>query len=390
MKIKTGHGTISLMLLLAIYSISMVTSLPGLGISPILGRLENIFKEASELQLQLLESLPSFIIVPFILISGRLSLRINKKKLLITGLTIFSICSIIYPLAKSLPLLLWISAFLGIGSGLVIPFSTGLVADYFSGPSRTRQLGYVSAINNLSLILATLFSGYLAGINWHYSFLVYCLAGISLFFSFFLDPCPPDTSPEKSSSKQSSKFKWPVKLMLFYFFITFLALAIPLNLALYMHNLKIGTATTAGNLISVFFLAVTLPGFFLNRIIRLLKEYTNILSLAAISVGLLFFTLTGGLALLTLGTALIGLGYGIMQPIIYDKTANSVSKPHAIYVLSLVMVMNYIAIVVYPFIISIFSSDSAYFPFLLCTILGMLFTLFAFFRKKTAVIGMQV
>lgn len=387
MKIKTGHGSITLIALLAIYSISMITSLPGLGISPILGRLEVIFSDASQLKLQLLESLPSFIIVPFILISGRLSLWINKKKLLIIGLAVFFICSILYPFARSLSLLLWISAFLGIGSGLVIPFSTGLVADYFSGAARTRQLGYVSAINNLTLVLATLFAGYLAGINWHYSFLVYCLSGVSLFFSFFLDNRPPYALA--GSAKETSKFKWPVRLMLFYFFITFIVLAIPFNLAIYMHNLKIGTASTSGNLISVFFLAITLPGFMLNRLLKMFGKYTNIVCLVAVSIGLLCFTLNAGLALLMAGTILIGLGYGIMQPIIYDKTAERVSKPHATYALSLVMVMNYIAIVVYPFILNIFSNDSAYFPFIFSTILSIAFTVFAFFRKNAPVIGIQ-
>ena len=81
MKIQTGHGMITLTALLAIYSISMVTSLPGLAISPILGDLKNIFKDASDLELQMLESLPSFIIVPFILLAGRLSLKINKKRI---------------------------------------------------------------------------------------------------------------------------------------------------------------------------------------------------------------------------------------------------------------------------------------------------------------------
>ena len=54
MKIQTGHGMITLTALLAIYSISMVTSLPGLAISPILGDLKNIFKDASDLELQML------------------------------------------------------------------------------------------------------------------------------------------------------------------------------------------------------------------------------------------------------------------------------------------------------------------------------------------------
>ena len=100
---------ITLTALLAIYSISMVTSLPGLAISPILGDLKNIFKDASDLELQMLESLPSFIIVPFILLAGRLSLRINKKRILIIGLSIFFGCSVIYPFSNSL-WLLWLSA----------------------------------------------------------------------------------------------------------------------------------------------------------------------------------------------------------------------------------------------------------------------------------------
>ena len=100
MKIKTGQGNMTLQKLIAIYSISMVTSLPGLAISPILGKLESIFSSTSELQLQMLESLPSFIIVPFILLAGRMSLYFNTKKLLITGLAIFSACSIAYPFAE--------------------------------------------------------------------------------------------------------------------------------------------------------------------------------------------------------------------------------------------------------------------------------------------------
>ena len=140
MKIQTGHGMITLTALLAIYSISMVTSLPGLAISPILGDLKNIFKDASDLELQMLESLPSFIIVPFILLAGRLSLRINKKRILIIGLSIFFGCSVIYPFSNSLWLLLVVSALLGVGAGMIIPFSTGLIADNFTKRYRTRQL----------------------------------------------------------------------------------------------------------------------------------------------------------------------------------------------------------------------------------------------------------
>lgn len=255
MKIQTGHGMITLTALLAIYSISMVTSLPGLAISPILGDLKNIFKDASDLELQMLESLPSFIIVPFILLAGRLSLRINKKRILIIGLSIFFGCSVIYPFSNSLWLLLVVSALLGVGAGMIIPFSTGLIADNFTKRYRTRQLGIASSITNITLVLATFLAGVLADINWHYAFLVYCLSGISLLFAFKLNSAPPAT-PQKAQPTNdtpvSASHNWPVALMFLYYFITFIVLTVPFNLSIYMETLKFKDPDISGSYISVF------------------------------------------------------------------------------------------------------------------------------------------
>ena len=321
-----GHGTISLTALLAIYSISMVTSLPGLAISPILGDLQHIFKGASDLELQMLESLPSFIIVPFILLAGRLSLHVNKKKILIIGLAIFFGCSIIYPFSNSLSLLLVVSALLGVGAGMIIPFSTGFIADNFTKRYRTRQLGIASSITNLTLVLATFLAGVLADINWHYAFLVYCLSGISLLFAFKLKSTPPPVTPLRTitATTTSTKHQWPVALMLLYYFITFLVVTVPFNLSIYMETLKhYKDPDISGTLISVFFLAMTIPGVFINNIISGLKTNTNFIALCCITLGFVLFILKAGLVILTIGILLIGLGYGCMPPIIYDKTSAS-------------------------------------------------------------------
>ena len=58
MKIQTGRGTISLIILIGIWSISALTSLPGLAVSPILGDLKTIFPDSSDLDIQMLTSLP--------------------------------------------------------------------------------------------------------------------------------------------------------------------------------------------------------------------------------------------------------------------------------------------------------------------------------------------
>jgi len=388
MNIKTGTGTISLATLLAIYSISMVTSLPGLAISPILGDLETIFKGASDLELQLLESLPSFIIVPFILLAGKLSTHANKKRLLIIGLAIFFACSVVYPFANSLTLLLVVSALLGIGAGMVIPFSTGLIADYFTDEYRTRQLGISSSITNISLVLATFLAGILADINWHLPFLVYCLAGISLLFAFKLENRDPQIAPQIATSRKGG-FTWPVGLMLFYYLITFLALTIPFNLSIHMEQLHIGEASTSGTLISIYFLAMTLPGFCINQLLARFGKNTNFLASALMTVGLLLFIPFRDVLALTVGVTLIGLGYGCMQPIIYDKTSRETEHPT--YALALVMAMNYVAIVTYPFILqgleSLWDSHSTYFVYILNTLLCAAFTLLVYFRRGEGALG---
>lgn len=43
MKIETGQGTIPLITLLGIWSISALNALPGLAVSPILGQMSTIF-----------------------------------------------------------------------------------------------------------------------------------------------------------------------------------------------------------------------------------------------------------------------------------------------------------------------------------------------------------
>lgn len=70
--------------------------------------------------------------------------------------------------------LIAVSAMLGMGSGLIVPLSTGLISRYFVGSYRTKQFGYSSAITNITLVLATTLTGYLAEVNWHLPFWSIC------------------------------------------------------------------------------------------------------------------------------------------------------------------------------------------------------------------------
>ena len=346
MKIKTGKGTITLGVLLAIWSVSAIASLPGLAISPILGDLNKIFPKATDLEIQMLTSLPSLLIIPFVLLAGKLSVGKDKLKILAVGLSIFFLSGVACLFARSMMWLIVISCILGIGAGMVIPFSTGLVVDYFTGDYRVRQLGYSSSINNLTLVLATVVTGYLANVDWHLPFLVYTLPGISLALSFLLKRQRSVPEPEQSIQLRHKMIdrRKLAGLMAFYFFVTYAVLVVTFY-ASFLIDCKIDS-WFSGVLISLFFLAIMLPGLFIANIIRSLKRNVNLVALVLVCVGLLCVGVFHGKAMLAFGALCTGLGYGIMQPVIYDKAATIAPPRSATLALSFVMSVNYLAVIV--------------------------------------------
>ena len=391
MKINTGKGTIPLTALVAIWSISAIISLPGLAISPILEDLDKIFPSASDLEVEMLESLPSLMIIPFMLLAGRWSVRGNKIKLLVVGSAIFLISGIGSLLSRSLVELVVLGAIMGIGAGIIIPLSTGFVVDYFTGDYRIKQLGISYAVNNLALVGATSLTGYLADIEWHFAFAVYLLPAITLILVPALSHTTPEPEPPQGAQRrqQGLNVRIIVGLMLFYFLITYASLVVTFNTS-YLASEGGMSSSKSGLLISLFFLAIMAPGFVLNGVMKVLGKATNLWSLVVMGVGLVVMSLSHPTFLkLAVGAILTGLGYGVMQPLIYDKAATN-SPPHlSTLALSLVMVVNYLAILVAPFIIDgidwLFVTKSYSFAFLfngLLTLAIAVVTLFLFRRNR--------
>ena len=394
MRIETGKGQITLIVLIAIWSVSAVVSLPGLAISPILGDLTKIFPKASELEIQMLTSLPSLLIIPFVLIAGHLSVGKDKIKLLAAGLTIFFLSGVACLFADSMMWLIIISCILGIGAGMIVPLSTGLVVDYFTGDYRVRQLGISSAINNLTLVIATIVTGYLATKHWHLPFLVYLLPGVTLMLIPFLHKQKSAPEPKESDQLKNTKINLGrlLGLMTLYFLITFAVLVVSYYSAFLVEGYKM-KGSFSGILISLFFLAIMLPGFFINYVIGWFKGWSNVISLAIMAIGLLLFGIGKDPAVMVIGAVLSGLGYGIMQPIIYDKAA-IIAPPHlATLALSYVMAVNYLAIVVCPFIVDgfrdIFHTKSELFPFFFNGALLVVMFIVAIIARRNWTLGLD-
>ena len=364
--IQTGRGVISLATLVAIWSVSSVKSLPGLAISPILGDLDKIFPHTSHLEIQMLSSLPSLLIIPCVLLAGKLSENRNKLKILYAGLGIFFASGMLCLVAKSMWLLILFNCLLGIGAGLVIPLTTGLVADYFDGRYRTRQLGISSSISNLTLLPTSLKPGATPGAA-----------------------AAQTRKPLYGEGIDTPKLN---AVMAVYFFATYTVLAVVFNLPFLMQHYGM-SSSASGMMISIFFLAIMLPGFFITQILDRLGRNSVFISFGMITAGLALILLLHREPVIALGSFLVGAGYGILQPIAYDKTVIIARPDKAIFALSLTMAASYLAIVVYPFIMAffqgIFDDTSAAFPFLVNGVLTLLVAVAGYRYRHTFTFGVD-
>lgn len=421
--VKTGKAPITMMTYLAIMSISLIVNLPGLAVAPMEGKLKEIL-HAPELEVQLLTTLPNFIIIPFVLLSGKLSEARHKIPIIVSALILYSGCAIWYLFAADMTSLIIISCLLGCGAGLLIPFSTGLIAETFAGKIRMKQMGWQSGISNSTVVIATFAVGWLIqGRNWHLPFVVYLAAVVPLVFSFWLKNVPginisskeehelieegdskPNIPPQKADEAQATGVSpkevvannpkagsfnmgriW--SLIAVYFLVTFTSIAI----TNYSSQLTVQygwPSNIAGDVTSIFFLFVLIPGYILTWFVRRLKGGTFFWTALMLVVGLGLFVFFPQKWAMFVGAGLTGLGYGICQPMLYDKASYTVTNPEKLTMaLAFVLTANYLAIAIEPFIISGISDlfhvrNENLFAFILSFGLVIAYTIVIIFTRK--------
>lgn len=387
--VYTGIGTITIMALAGIWSVAALTSLPGLAVSPISEKLLTVFPAATDLEIQMLTTLPSLLIIPFILFAGFISEKVGYIKLLNIGLWLYLISGALYFFCTSMTQLIIVSALLGVGAGIIIPFSTSLVSRFFSGEQRTKQYGYVSALTNITLVVATAVTGYLADIRWRLPFVVYLLPIVSILLVPAIKSCEKDFSQKKYKSdvvdvKGSIDYRRLIKYMLYYLLITYLVMVVSINLPFLLGKYGYDSAVS-GVVTSIFFIAMMLPGLFINRIIEVLRGGVLVVSLVLIALGLFDVYFNSSLLFIILGCIATGVGYGIAQPYIYDVTASLASPQKATSALALLMTMNYVAILISPFLVEwvqdILGVKGERFPFVLNGVVGGVAIVFLLLRR---------
>ena len=421
MQVKTGKGTVPMMVVLAIWSLSLAVNLPGLAVTPIEGSLRDIFVGSTDFKIQLLTMLPNIVIIPFVLLSGKLSESKHKITVITIGTVLFVAAGVLSIFSKSLNMLILLSCFLGAGCGLILPFSTGLIADVFTGKYKVKQMGIVSAIGNISLVAATFAVGFLVAGNlmhtWHRAFLVYLIPLLSLVLIPFLSKIPksdysdgsnPDAEADSKDARTADAlgllgepgdrmvrggfYVGRTAWLLFAYFVFIFINSVP---CYYLPNLKWVSSEDASTIISVFYFAMFLSGMALTPVMKTFGKTTFIIAAAMIVAGFaLYIFVRGSLVMYIIAALLCGLANGVAQPIFYTKATEIVTlRSKSTLALAFIQVANYIAISLVPVIIDstqkIFHTSSTLYPFVSMGIASALLLAVVAVRSRHFVFGIS-
>ena len=357
---------------ISILSISLLVIMSSAAISPVLPEIGEYFSNSSELMIKMVISLPYIFIIPVALITGRLIFYIKKKHLLCIGLSLYIIGGLGGGLQNSIYALLVFRAIMGIGMGVLIPLTRGIIADFFTGNERVKMIGYSSAFNNFGGIIAYISAGLLTVYGWRYPFLVYILAFVVLFLVVIYLP-EQDIPPKETHKTHINRNIWMLGIGLYMMILIFFA--IPSGLAYFVSSNNFGGGATTGILIAIVTLCAFFVGIIFHRIRSLLKGGTVIFGLSLLTLGMFWIGISTNLVEVALALVLVGFGMGIVSPAIYLQTSLDSSKSDVTLSLAIVSIFSYLGRFSSPLINSflqqIFNYHSVKSTFIISTYIGL-------------------
>lgn len=346
--------------MISILSLSLLTVMAGAAVAPALGVIKEAFPNASQLAIQLIISMPALFIFLTNMIFPRLSAKFGSKTLVLAGLTLYTVGGVAAGLFSNIVLLLCMRALVGIGVGIIMPLSTGLLAYYYPPEAQSKLSGYSSAMNQIGGVVATLLAGVLSAINWRASFLVYLLGLISVVLcALFLPNERLNGNQEKETDgAKGEKVSVLTSMKTYYKYIVAMFLLMscfflyPANYA--METLAFDTMIPA-SLISVIMafadVVAAVGGFLFFRIMKAAKGMTKVVSPVIFLLGFVCLYLGGWVGTL-LGSALVGFANGAGVPFVISQGSMKAGKTAASTVMPLVSAALYLSQFVSPFLMT--------------------------------------
>ncbi|MFC0188629.1 MDR family MFS transporter [Fictibacillus aquaticus] len=117
-------------------------------------------------------------------IYGKLADLFGRKKVILTGVTLFLAGSALCGLSQSMEQLIIFRAIQGLGAGAVMPITMTIIGDlYTENKERAKAQGWISAVWGVSGVIGPLLGGFIVdNLTWHYIFFLNVPFGLLAIF----------------------------------------------------------------------------------------------------------------------------------------------------------------------------------------------------------------
>ncbi|MEN3342102.1 MAG: hypothetical protein V7644_1506 [Actinomycetota bacterium] len=151
-------------------------------------------------QLEWIVTAYALVFAALMVTGGKLADLFGRRRIFVTGLTVFTLSSLACGLASSAGLLIGARAVQGIGAALMMPATLSIITATFPPRQRGQAIGIWAGVSALALAIGPLCGGLIVdNINWNWIFFVNVPVGaLGLVVSQFFIPESRDTSHEQS------------------------------------------------------------------------------------------------------------------------------------------------------------------------------------------------
>jgi predicted MFS family arabinose efflux permease len=315
---------------------------------PILANIADAFPDAGPWLNQLL-SLPSLLMIPTIIITGKLADYVSKKTLLMIGTILFIAGGFGGVFANNIMDLVWTRALLGIGAGMVYPMAPAMIAYLYQGQERAQLLGWTNACGSVFSFALAIGAGYAALFNWKYAFYFYLIFVLVLIMQWATLPnFPPEKKDDKIAQTKvqgnpHEKLGYRVWLtsidMIVYMTMSMVLLY---KLSLFIVSGHIGTSVDVGLATSIQTVVSFLISLVFVQVLKGLKRFTAVLGLACMALGYFFFSIAHSFSLVVVAAICLGLSLGIMFPYLMNRVSTVAPNSKKTFAISFLSMSIYI------------------------------------------------
>ena len=209
---KTNKKLLTLTILLI-----SATEMGAMGIAPSLASIAADFPDTPITTIMNVMNFPGIAMIIVALITPSLIKVVPKKILCNIGVFCYAVIGLLgYFFNSSITLLYVWAGVLGIGFGLLMPTSNGLIADFYSEDERGGIMGMQTVFTNLGGIYLTYVGGMLAAISWHMNYLAYCIGFVPFVLGCMVIPKENMEKTKEESRKEKTRiYVWNFYLYLY-------------------------------------------------------------------------------------------------------------------------------------------------------------------------------